>query len=235
MSDTDDYKKYKEQMLKDKKPKEKKVFSVGDVVICLNNKEGKLPPDALDFLLTFKKFKVLQVNDKLNIDVGHKTAEGNPFFFAPNRFELANGKAPIQKGLDIDKEDKEREVIGPSKIVWEPDPEFFYDDVKGSPKRTDTGVKGSPDKEQGNPWGGNWWEDPKYLKNVVPPEPKEEEKPKVKKTHRVANSCGGYDYYTDEEWEARKKRLEEAKKKKPKKISYDPCGGGGGGYSSSHC
>jgi len=82
---------------KKKKPKEKKVFKIGDVVVCIDTKQGKLPQDCYEFLLTYKKFRVIDINDKLNIDLGHRLAEnGNPFFFAPNRFDLLEGKAPVK-------------------------------------------------------------------------------------------------------------------------------------------
>lgn len=87
-----------------KKPKDKRMFNVGDIVVCIDNKAGKLTPDCLEFLLTYKKFKVLEVNDKMNIHVGHRLENGNPYFFSPNRFELAEGKAPMKR---IEPEKKE--------------------------------------------------------------------------------------------------------------------------------
>lgn len=84
---------------KKKKSKDKKIFKVGDIVKCIDNHAGKnMPPDVIDFLLTYKKFKVRDVNDKLNIDIGHKLAEnGNPYYYSPNRFELLDGIAPVKK------------------------------------------------------------------------------------------------------------------------------------------
>lgn len=84
---------------KKKKSKDKKIFKVGDIVKCIDNHAGKnMPPDSIDFLLTYKKFKVKDVNDKLNIDIGHRLAEnGNPYYFSPNRFELIDGVAPVKK------------------------------------------------------------------------------------------------------------------------------------------
>lgn len=84
---------------KKKKSKDKKIFKVGDIVKCIDNHAGKnMPPDVIDFLLTYKKFKVRDVNDKLNIDIGHKLAEnGNPYYYSPNRFELIDGIAPVKK------------------------------------------------------------------------------------------------------------------------------------------
>jgi hypothetical protein len=55
-----------------------------------------MSPDCVDFLLTYKKFRVREVTDKLNIDIGHKLENGNPYYFSPNRFELINGVAPLQ-------------------------------------------------------------------------------------------------------------------------------------------
>ena len=83
---------------KKKKPKDKKIFKVGDIIVCIDPKPGKLPADCVDFLMTYKKFKVLDVNEKYNIDLGHKLVENdNPYFFSPNRFELMNGIAPVMK------------------------------------------------------------------------------------------------------------------------------------------
>lgn len=84
---------------KKKKPNDKKIFNVGDKIVCIDPSPSKtMPPDCIDFLVTYKYFKVLNVNIKLNIDIGHKLAEnGNPYYFSPNRFELKDGIAPIQK------------------------------------------------------------------------------------------------------------------------------------------
>lgn len=102
---------------KKKKNKEKKIFNVGDIVICIDNKPGKLPQDCVDFLITYKKFKVLDVNDKFNIDIGHKSAESNnPYYFSPNRFELLNGKAPV-KVIDSHENDEENNTKDISKKI----------------------------------------------------------------------------------------------------------------------
>jgi len=100
--------KYKLEMKK--KPKEKKVFKKGDVVTCIDNSPGKLPPDCAEFLITYKKFKVIDVNDKLNIDLGYKLEEtGNPYYFSPNRFELLNGTAPVKIMNSVENEDNIKE------------------------------------------------------------------------------------------------------------------------------
>lgn len=71
------------------KKKDKKLFKIGDVIVCINTKRGNLPLDCHEFLLTYKKFKVIDISDKLNIDLGYRLAEnGNPIFFNSNRFEL---------------------------------------------------------------------------------------------------------------------------------------------------
>lgn len=94
---------------KKKKKKEKKQFKVGDIVKCVDNKQGKLPEECYEFLLTYKKFKVLDVNDKLNIDLGNRIQEtGNPYYYNPNRFELFTGIAST-KELDYLEED---DIIG---------------------------------------------------------------------------------------------------------------------------
>lgn len=75
--------------------KEKKVFKKGDVVKCIDADLGKLPVDCHEFIMTYKKFKVLDVNDNFNIDLGYRLQEnGNPYYFNPKRFELLNGTAP---------------------------------------------------------------------------------------------------------------------------------------------
>lgn len=74
---------------------EKKEFKIGDIIKCVDSDPGKLPKDCYEFIMTYKKFKVLDVNGKLNIDLGHRLVEnGNPYYFSPNRFELLNGIAP---------------------------------------------------------------------------------------------------------------------------------------------
>lgn len=86
-------------MGKKKKPKDRKIFQPGDIIVVKNLEDkGKLPPDAYEYLLTYKYFKVIEVNEKLSIHIGHITPEThNPFFFSPNRFELKEGIAPVKK------------------------------------------------------------------------------------------------------------------------------------------
>jgi hypothetical protein len=94
---------------KKKKKKEKKQFKVGDVIKCVDTKKGKLPEECYEFLLTYKKFKVLDVNDKLNIDLGNRLEDtGNPYYYNPNRFELFTGTAST-KSMDYLEED---DIIG---------------------------------------------------------------------------------------------------------------------------
>lgn len=71
-----------------KKEKEKKIFQVGDMVICTNIKSNKLTQYAIDFLSTYKYFKIIDVNDNKSIDLGYFTPDGKSFYFNPNRFEL---------------------------------------------------------------------------------------------------------------------------------------------------
>jgi hypothetical protein len=81
----------------DKKQKTKKFFKKGDIIKCISNDKGKLPEDCHQFLLTYKKFKVIDVNENLNIDIGHRLQEnGHPYYFTPDRFELINGTAPLK-------------------------------------------------------------------------------------------------------------------------------------------
>lgn len=74
----------------------RKIFKPGDIVILSNKNKGKLPDEAFDFLLTYKKFKVTEVNDNYNIHVGYFLENGNIYYFSPNRFELMSGKAPLK-------------------------------------------------------------------------------------------------------------------------------------------
>ena len=97
--------KYEDDKPTPKKPKkEKKKFDVGDILMCLNNKQGKLPYDAYDFLLTYKKFTVKSVSEKGNLDLGCKITKNDTgvekiYLFSPNRFELESivkaGKADM--------------------------------------------------------------------------------------------------------------------------------------------
>lgn len=102
----DAHKKYVSPKKPDEEKKDKKVFNVGDKVICIKL-DGKIPPDAVEFLKTYKLFTILQVTDKLSVDVGHKTEEGKPYYFSPNRFELKD------KPKEIPKVEKEKEKEKP--------------------------------------------------------------------------------------------------------------------------
>lgn len=76
------------ELLGGKQKKEKKLFNVGDIIICTNPKSSKLGPEAIEFLLTYKYFKILDVNENKNIHIGYVNNEGKAFYFSPNRFEL---------------------------------------------------------------------------------------------------------------------------------------------------
>ena len=102
------------QLFESFKPRED--WQVGDIVVCIDNKTGKLTPDCIEFLLTYKKFKVLVVNDKLNIHVGHMLENGNPYFFSPNRFELAEGKAPMKR-IEPEKKEQQQKPEVAGKII----------------------------------------------------------------------------------------------------------------------
>lgn len=76
--------------------KEIKHFEVGDVILLVNTKKLGLPMDAYDFLMTFKKFTVIKVNDKGKLDIGcyisknelDGTGVKKVYMFVPSRFEL---------------------------------------------------------------------------------------------------------------------------------------------------
>jgi len=116
--DKDDLEKMMKGEIKDK---EKKVFKVGDEIKCINNKQSKsLPQDAYEYILTFKKFTVIEVNDHLNIDIGHKLANGNVYYFSPNRFELIDGTAPTKKIERTPEEIKKLEMLKKKKKEKDP-------------------------------------------------------------------------------------------------------------------
>jgi len=85
------------EYLKGKK-KEKKKFNVGDIVVRTTNDKGKLTEDCMEFLRTYKWFKILHVNENFNIDIGYVTPEGKTFMFFPNKFELRD--KPIEPKID---------------------------------------------------------------------------------------------------------------------------------------
>ena len=97
-----------------KEPKSRKLFKVGDIVKCIDPSPDKLPPDCVQFLNTYNSFKVKDVNESLKIDLGYRLeSNGHQYFFAPHRFELKNGKAPL-----VDKNGK----IIPEFVKVEPAP-----------------------------------------------------------------------------------------------------------------
>lgn len=139
---------------KKKKNKEKKIFNIGDIVICIDSKPGKLPPDCVDFLITYKKFKVLDVNDKFNIDLGHRSAESNnPYYFSPNRFELKDGKAPVRI-IGAEETENTPERTTERKDLPEPknlrDPWQSVEDLK---KKMDTDSYYPPKNRPWDDWG----------------------------------------------------------------------------------
>jgi hypothetical protein len=108
-----DYADFIKQKEMKKEKKEKKVFSVGDVVVCINDKAGKLPPDAVEYLRTFKKFTILDINGALNIDIGYKTSDGKTFYYSPNRFELKDKpKDKPEEFRVVDSKKKEKKESG---------------------------------------------------------------------------------------------------------------------------
>ena len=78
-----------------KKKKEKKIFQVGDIVVRTKMDKGKMTDDCMEFLRTYKWFKILHVNENHNIDIGYLTPAGKTFMFSPNNFELRDPK-PIE-------------------------------------------------------------------------------------------------------------------------------------------
>jgi NACalpha-BTF3-like transcription factor len=89
----------------EKPKKDKKIFKIGDVIIRTKMEQGKLTDDCMEFLRTYKYFKVQEINANLNIDIGYRTPEGEKYWFSPNNFEL---------------KDKPKEVAPPPKPAQPP-------------------------------------------------------------------------------------------------------------------
>lgn len=102
----DDEQAYKPRVAapKDKKPKEEKKFNAGDDLILVNDKQSsKMPQDAYDFLMTFKTFTVLSINDKGKINLGCRISKNENgvgvekiYMFSTDRFELKNPPAKTE-------------------------------------------------------------------------------------------------------------------------------------------
>lgn len=158
---------------KNKKPKEKKVFKIGDILICIDNKLTKnIPEECIIFLNTYSYFKVQDVNEKLNIDIGYKlSTNGNPYYFSPNRFELKEGKAPVKRigspeekiQENPDKEVKEEEKEETSKPAkWSKSGKIGrYEDMKRKiederKKEKEELVKDKDNEVNAKEWGDDW-------------------------------------------------------------------------------
>jgi hypothetical protein len=110
--------------VKKKKEKDKKIFKIGDWIKCIDTKPSKnMEPECAEFLVTYKKFRVKDVNEKLNIYLGFNlSSNGNPYYFSPNRFELLEGNAPVMKASDLNKPVEELTPSEPSDpIIFEPE------------------------------------------------------------------------------------------------------------------
>jgi len=82
-----------------KEPKPRKVFKVGDVLVMTNVKQKKLPNDAYEFLTTYGKFTVKEVNENGSLYLGYdrisdETHVMEKYWFSPNRFDLKTDKEP---------------------------------------------------------------------------------------------------------------------------------------------
>jgi hypothetical protein len=219
--DLKDYAKWKKANKKSK-PKEKKVFKVGDTIICVESEKGKLPQDAYDYILTYKYFVVKDVNDKLNIDIGHITADThNPFYFGPNRFELKDGKAPTKiidsEGNIIEKPREEISGIDPyGEENWgnkNKDDKSLAPAMYLRSQWTVAKTKTRSDLEfDGNfPPDENWDDEKGKIKLSKPTVKKYTKKIYVDDKGRkyTLNSCGGRDYIPEER----------------KRIKFTECGG----------
>jgi len=71
-------------------------FKVGDTLVLADNKKSsKIPEDAWDFLMTYKEYDVLRVNDNGKLDLGCHISKNTPeggveklYLFSPKRFAL---------------------------------------------------------------------------------------------------------------------------------------------------
>lgn len=108
-----------------KPEKELKHFEVGDVIVLVDTKKSnKLPMDAYDFLMTYKKFTVIKVNDKGKLDLGCHISKNEPdgtgvekiFTFFPNRFELEDKE--LAKSREMNKI-KPVEIAEEGEAGWE--------------------------------------------------------------------------------------------------------------------
>lgn len=138
------------ELLGGKQKKEKKLFNVGDIVICVNPKSAKLNQDAIEFLLTYKYFKILDVNENKNIDIGYINNEGKNFYFSPNRFELRDKpkveKEPVENKSSVQETNPQQEK---SQIKTKSDPFGSYWRVqKYTPPES---YENSPDD-----WNSGW-------------------------------------------------------------------------------
>lgn len=101
--------------MKKKKLIYRKIFKPGDIVILTIKNKGKLKYDSYEFLMTYKKFKVIEVNDNFNVHIGYFLDDGNIYYFSPNRFELIYGKAPLKMknddGVYVDTTEEEIKAI----------------------------------------------------------------------------------------------------------------------------
>jgi len=112
----EDYQRIKKGEEPEKKEKEVKQFNVGDVLKLVDTKRSaKLPADAYEFLMTYKKFTVLKVTPTGKLDLGCRISKNTPeggvekfFIFGPNRFELLEpAKSDIKPLEDPDQEPNE--------------------------------------------------------------------------------------------------------------------------------
>jgi len=87
------------------KDKEQKKFEIGDVLLLTDkNPSSKMPPDANDFLLTYKTFTVIGVNDNGKLNLGCRISKNENgkgvekiYMFSPNRFDLKDPRPVVEK------------------------------------------------------------------------------------------------------------------------------------------
>lgn len=106
----------------DKSEEPIRIFSVGDILVA-NNKDGKIPEEALDFLNTYSEYEVLEVKENGKLNLGcrvchNEDGKEKDFLFSPKRFRL-KGEENSQSTKPKKKDDSYRKPLD------EPDNEYF--------------------------------------------------------------------------------------------------------------
>lgn len=68
-------------------------FKVGDIIVVIDSKQGKLPWEAFDFLNAYKEYTVEEVKENGKLNLGCKVCHNEDgkekdFLFNPKRFDF---------------------------------------------------------------------------------------------------------------------------------------------------